>query len=219
MATIRVIVKYTGIIAVTGIFLATIFRQSSFASELSYSSASAYPLLQLQNHKVYLPIILSNYPLIEADAPPCRWSRTPGGYVAIAYKQGDRLQTPGSLWRIAFEAAVSDWSGSQTKVYYYYSTNGPTIINTYYANDGYGGYAQPYCNGTVTTQYEIYGNSYYSHTSNEYHAYAGHETGHGQSIGHISNPGVIALLGYNPNPNIYYTPQPSDVNFVNQIYP
>jgi hypothetical protein len=189
------------------------------ASGQSLLSATIDEFYPTQNHKVYLPIVLNNYPLIEVDAPPCRWSRTPGGYVAIAYKWGSRLQTPGTSWRVAFEAATSDWTALPTKVYFYYSSNGPTIINTYYANDGYGGYAQPYCNGTVTSRYEIYGNSYYSHTTNEYHAYAGHETGHGQSIGHISNAGVIALMGFNPNPNVYYTPQPSDTNFVNQIYP
>jgi hypothetical protein len=65
----------------------------------------------------------------------------------------------------------------------------------------------------------IEGNTFYGETTNGYHAYAGHETGHGQSIGHIANSGLIALMGYNPDIEVYFMPQPSDIDFVNQIYP
>ena len=212
------LLKHIKIIAMIYVSL-VVFLIGSSASVQSSLSANTEKFYPTQDHKIYLPIILHNYPLIEVDAPPCRWARTPGGYVSIAYKWGDRLQTPGSSWRVAFEAATSDWTALPTKVYFYYSSNGPTIINTYSANNGYIGYAQPFCNGTVTSRYEIYGNSYYNHTPNGYRARAGHETGHGQSIGHISNAGVIALMGFNPDPNVYYTPQPADTNFVNQIYP
>jgi hypothetical protein len=80
--------------------------------------------------------------------------------------------------------------------------------------------ATPYCNGAETSSYLIEGNSFYTYfSSNQYHAYAGHETGHGLSLGGIANQGLIALMGYNPDGNIYFTPQPPDIVFVNQIYP
>ena len=94
-----------------------------------------------------------------------------------------------------------------------------TVFDTYAASDGTGGYAQPYCYGSITTGYDVYGNTYYSRTINGAHAFAGHETGHGQSIGHISNTDIISLMGYNPDIEVYFTPQPPDVNFVNVIYP
>jgi hypothetical protein len=65
----------------------------------------------------------------------------------------------------------------------------------------------------------IEGNIFYDHTTNGFRAYAGHETGHGQSIGHVADTGVIALMGTNPDVETYFTPQPVDIDFVNQIYP
>jgi len=208
------------VVAIIVICLSLVILGKSFsASADALSTANISIMNDFGDYKVFLPIIMKDYPLIETGGPPCRWSRDSGGYVPISYKWGDRLQTPGSDWRVAFEAAISDWYYLPTRIIFYESSDGPTIFNTYSADDNYGGYAQPHCDGTVTSGYEVYGNTNYSHTTNQYHAYAGHETGHAQSIGHISNPGVIALMGYNPDNNIYFTPLTSDVNFVNQIYP
>ncbi len=194
-------------------------QESISTSAQVLSIVASSELNDFGDYKVYLPIIMNNYPLIETQAPPCRWSRDSGDYVPIAYKWGDRLQTPGSTWRVAFEAAINDWYYLPTRIIFYESSDGSTTFNTYLADDNYSGYAQPHCDGTVTSGYEAYGNINYDHTTNQYHAIAGHETGHTQSIGHISNPGVIALMGYNPDNNIYFTPLTSDVSFVNQIYP
>lgn len=71
----------------------------------------------------------------------------------------------------------------------------------------------------MTTRYDVFGNSYYTKTINGYHATAGHETGHSQSIGHYSDPTVIALMGNNPDIEIYFTPQQADITFVNLVYP
>lgn len=175
---------------------------------------------QLQNVKVFIPVVMKE-PLVieEISLPGCRWSRTPGGFIAISYKWGDRLQVPGSSWRSAFEAAANDWTSLSTKAYFYYSPSSLNIFNTYNADDGNGGYAVGYCYGTETSHYEMLGNSYYNRTTNQYRAYANHEVGHGQSIGHIANPGLISIMGYNPDPDTFYRPQYSDVVFVNQIYP
>lgn len=90
---------------------------------------------------------------------------------------------------------------------------------SYFAQVTYGGKATPYCNGAVTSMYLIEGNTFYDHTANGYNAYAGHETGHGQSIGHIDDTGIIALMGNNPDIEIFFKPQFPDIDFVNQIYP
>jgi len=176
-----------------------------------------------QNNLLYLPIIVKEYPITESGAPACRWPRNYGSSdISILYKWGSNLQTPGSNWRMAFESGISDWNNATTYIYFYEHPWGIVIFNTYYLNDGLGGYAVPHCNGTITTGYDVYGNLYSDQTGgwtvNIRHAYAGHETGHSQSIGHIVNS-AIALMGTNPDPNVYFIPQPIDINFVNQIYP
>lgn len=169
-----------------------------------------------QNHRIYLPLVIKSVP--EVDIPPCRWPHNVGTYTGISYKWGNRLQTPGTLWRIAFESAISDWSGAPTKLYFYYSSSGTTIFNTYSMQDGRGGYASIACSGSTTTGVSVFGNVYYDPGNNNIrHAYAGHETGHAQSIGHIACC-EIALMGNNPDPNIYFTPQQIDIALVNQIY-
>jgi hypothetical protein len=174
------------------------------------------PASPQQDHRIYLPLVIKFVP--EVDIPPCRWPHTAGTYTGIAYKWGDRLQTPGTLWRNAFEAAISDWSGSPTKLYFYYSSNGSTIFNTYYADDNYGGYAAITCSGSATVGVDVFGNVFNDPGDDDIrHAYAGHETGHSQSIGHISSD-EIALMGYNPDPSVYFTPQQIDIALVNQIY-
>lgn len=169
-----------------------------------------------QEYRIYLPIVFKS--VIEIDIPPCRWPDVVGSYTGIAYKWDDRLQTPGSLWRNAFEAAISDWSSAPTKLYFYSSSNGSTVFNTYNIQDGRGGYTIITCIGSETVGVNVFGNVYYDPgNDNIRHAYAGHETGHAQSIGHISS-NEISLMGYNPDPNMYYMPQQIDVALVNQIY-
>ncbi len=166
---------------------------------------------------------MKEYPIKESGAPTCRWQRNYGSNdISIFYKWGSNLQTPGGDWRIAFESGISDWNNTHTQISFYEHIWGNVILNTYTLNDGLGGYAVPHCNGTVTTGYDVYGNQYtdqsYGWTTNMRHAYAGHETGHSQSIGHIVSS-AIALMGNNPDNNVYFTPQPIDINFVKQIYP
>lgn len=191
----------------------------STAYPIEGKSLSSRPS-QVQNVKVFIPVLMSEPLVIEEENPPgCRWSRTPGGFIAISYKWGDRLQVPGTSWRTAFEAAAYDWTSLSTKVYFYYSSSSLNVFNTYSADDGNGGQAFGYCSGTVTSHYEMLGNVYYSQTTNQYRAYSNHEAGHGQSIDHIANPGLISIMGYNPDPDIFYRPQSADVVFVKQVYP
>lgn len=160
----------------------------------------------------------------ETGAPPCRWPHTYGGghTTYVTYLWGSNLQTPGSLWRNAFGASLGDWNSLSTLMRYTYDSYGDVIVNTYYAQDGNAGYAQPYCNYSTTYAYDVMGNTYYdivnSYTNNHRRSVSGHELGHGFSLGHISSADGIALLGYNPDPNVYYVPRTPDVNLVNQVY-
>jgi hypothetical protein len=84
--------------------------------------------------------------------------------------------------------------------------------------DGRVGYASIACSGSTTVGVNVFGNVYYDPGNNNMrHAYAGNETGHAQSIGHIACC-EIALLGNNPDPSIYFTPQQIDIALINQVY-
>jgi hypothetical protein len=154
------------------------------------------------------------------DVPISRWPHDAGSFTTLYYKWGDNLQVPRSLWRNAFTAALNDWSIVPTKMYFEYSPNGSIVINTYNMQDGNRGHADIISdlNTGYTIGGNVFGNVFYDPGNNNMrHATAGHETGHSQSIGHIGDS-EIALLGYNPDPSIYFIPQPIDIALVNQIY-
>lgn len=153
----------------------------------------------------------------EEWTPPCRWD-PPGYYVLIHYKWGDNLQYPGSAWRNAFEAAIADWQ-SHTKAAFYYTSSGSVTFNTYWADDGAGGHCHMYCNGSVMTGALAEGNLYPVMTQNQRQAYGAHETGHTLGLGHLSQGDGIAIMGYNPDGNVYYTVRQPDIDYINQVYP
>lgn len=156
----------------------------------------------------------------EVDQPGCRWSHVYGSSSTtwVSYQWGDRLQSAGTWWRTAFEASISDWNGTPTRMRLYEESYGAIYLNTYYADDNLSGYAQPYCSGSTTYAYDVLANSENTHyTANVRRSVTGHELGHGLSLGHISDSG-IALLGNNPDPNLYYTPRQLDIDLVNQVY-
>lgn len=174
---------------------------------------------QTASKRFYTPVITS--PVPESEAPPCRWPQNYAGLVNLQYKWGNGLQTPGTPWRTAFENAASSWSSTNTKVLFSYSASGSITIHTYNLDDSKDGYAIPGCGGDgVPINYNVNANTFYSGnwSSNRRQALAGHELGHSSSIGHIATSTAISLMGTNPNPDVYYTPQPLDITFVNEIY-
>lgn len=156
----------------------------------------------------------------EGDPLPCgRWPYASGGTFVVSYAWGNRLQDPGTSWRSAFEAAVNDWNAVSGYIKYG-AGGGRAAFNTYSAQDGRAGVTNWTCQSGQMTYAEVLGNVAYAQSGNTYHAIAGHEAGHGLALGHITDPPpTISLMGYNPDANLYYTPQPPDVQLLNQVYP
>lgn len=191
------------------------FRPLLFASVLA---AAFLMFIQLP------PSTTSAQGVSEYDVPPCRWGKSPGQIRNLSYNWGSNLAPyPNAFWRIAFQSSVSDWNNTSTPFWLYETSSGSANLNLdiYYQVGGGAGYAQPTCSGSTTTHYTVRGNSYHYTGSGNYNrrrSVTGHELGHGHSVGHI-NSSQIALLGYNPDPNVYYTPRSLDVQLIQQVYP
>ncbi len=180
------------------------------------------------NYCIYLPIVLNYYPVPETDIPSCRWAFNPGQILYITYKWGDRLQSPGALWRNAFETGLNSWNYTSTPVWYYFDNSSANIVNTYDDETNNRGITYITCivNGP-TLKVEVLGNVWWDdhddYTVEQRRGIATHELGHGLSIGHIPNDYPFPSLMYKITPldffSTIYDPQPSDISLVNQIYP
>lgn len=172
----------------------------------------------LQNHYVYLPIVIKSIP--EIDLPSCRWYKPNNSGLGIPYYWGNTLQTPGTPWRIAFETAILDWNLAPTNLYFYYYEDGFVTFNTYsLAEDPFYGYAQISCFDGYTRSVDVFGNLAHDTGNISFrHGTAGHETGHAQSIGHISAIEIALMNKEIIDPYNIFTPQLSDIQLVNQIY-
>lgn len=189
------------------------------ANDLRFPAvARSSPISQGQTSYVYLPLIVRS--IREIDVA-CRWSHQPATTTYVTYRWGDRLQTPGTLYRNAFQSSVMDWNSILTKMRLSFSSTGDIELNTYSSQDGRAGVTRLYCDGQLLTSAEVLANIYYEsgRTNNSRRAITGHELGHGLGLGHIPEEEGIALMGYNPDSNVYYTPQNLDIGLMNQVYP
>jgi hypothetical protein len=151
-----------------------------------------------------------------------------GQYLFIPYDWGNYLQTPGTLWREAFEIGLSTWDGAGTMVLYYYYSGSENTINIYYDETALNrGITYIHCLGKTTVQVEVEGNGYWDlqdgYSDVQRRGIATHELGHGMSIGHIPNWYSHVSLMYKSTPLEFFTtifiPQLSDIILVGQIYP
>lgn len=149
------------------------------------------------------------------DNPLCRWPYTVGVRKWLYYKWGNWVDTE---WKAAYNASVVDWNTATDRVGYGYSTGATNTFNMYYSADGRGGYAVWYCSGSTMTKTGAWVNDYYDPgNSNIRQSRTGHKLGHGVSLGHSTvSP---SLMGPNPDPNVYYTPQQDDRNGVYDRFP
>jgi hypothetical protein len=145
------------------------------------------------------------------------WPHTYGHLLSLGYKWGSNLQTPGSWWRNAFEASLSDWNQTPTNVSFYSNSNGPVTMNTYNEDDGRSGKTIWSCSGSTLVSAVSMGNVFNtSSNANVRRSVSGHELGHAIGLGHSY---YFALMGYNPDPSTYYVPQQDDIDGVNVLYP
>jgi hypothetical protein len=147
--------------------------------------------------------------------PPCRWPYTVGVKKTLYYKWGNFVDDD---WKAAYNISAVDWTGATNRVGFGYSTSATNTFNMYYSIDGRGGYAVWNCSGTTMTRSDAWVNDYYDTGNNNIRrSTTGHEMGHVASLGH-SNV-TPALMGGNPDPNIYYVPQQDDKNGVYDRFP
>lgn len=178
------------------------------------------------NYSLFLPLTTISIP--EIDIPPCRWPYYSGQILYISYKWGSNLQTPGTLWRTAFETGLSEWNMTSTPIWYYHNSVSDNSINTYYDETASNrGYAVIHCVEKYTVLVEIFGNAGLdvvdSYTISQRRGIATHELGHGISIGHIPNSHSQDALMYKYTSlsffSTIYVPQAPDILLVSQIYP
>lgn len=149
------------------------------------------------------------------DNPPCLWSYTPGVKKTLWIKYGNWVDTK---WKTAYSLSAAAWSGATDRVGYSWSSGAQNTLNQYYSLDNRGGYVVWYCSGSTMVRFDAWVNDYYDPGElNRRRAQVGHELGHGLSLGHsVISP---SLMGPNPDPSIYYTPQPDDINGIYHRFP
>jgi len=154
----------------------------------------------------------------EYDTPSCRWARQPDGTLSVSWNYGTYIQSY-PAWKTAFQQSAADWDNALTKLRLYYTSDAFITCNAYYEQSSAAGRGWvSCCSGSACAGYaeaNVYSTG--SYTTNMRRSLSGHELGHALALGHIyEGP---SLMGSNPDPETYYTPQSLDVQFFNQVYP
>ena len=167
-------------------------------------------------------------PYYETDVPPCRWSgasssgttkelqyvidgSVPSGWhfgVAVIKSDWNNTSVPFNFTNIA--SGLPGWKMKLQAGYYGQNTNS----NTWYSCAG----------GNVHDNPVISINRSLSAVESNYNyrrGHIGHEFGHSMVFGHISTAGqpLTTLMGYNPDPYQYVTPQSGDQQTIRSAYP
>ncbi|MDE7218292.1 MAG: matrixin family metalloprotease [Oscillospiraceae bacterium] len=141
---------------------------------------------------------------------------------SASFVWGDRIDTPGSVIRNAWESAISDWA-SASSCDFYSSSNSVNELNSFYESSSslYGRTKLTY---DITTD-AIYiasfeakinaGNSSISR-SNVARSTANHEFGHLLGINDLSSG--TAIMNTNRERSTIYIPQTDDINGVAAVY-
>jgi hypothetical protein len=152
----------------------------------------------------------------EHFAPPCRWPHTAGATTTLTYKWETNLSTPGTPWRNAFDAALTDWNAAATKMRFAFSSSGSITMRLYTDTEpgAVRGGATATCSGSTTTGYAVRVNDAFPVSK----IIAAHEIGHSIGIGHIATQPSRAIMYRSPDTSLT-TIQPLDIELVNLIYP
>ena len=156
--------------------------------------------------------------------PASAWVHHPGWWaeqsneVPVTYRWGSNLQGP-SAWRTAFARARDDWNTRPTKVQWSHYESSLNIWNTYWADDGWYGYASWVLHSNDNFYWcDAFGNTYggYSTTDNQRRSTAGHELGHCLGLAHSNVPDAIMRSGRNRD--VIFSPWQDDVDGINAKY-
>jgi hypothetical protein len=150
------------------------------------------------------------------DNPPCYWSYTSGQRKTLYWQYGS--SNIFDEWRQAYSASLIDWTNATNRVGFTWSSSASNKLYMYVSIDGRGGYTIWSCSGSIMVKFDADVNDYYDPgTANTRRSITGHELGHGVSLGHsYFGP---ALMGDNPDPETYYTPQWDDQEGIYDRFP
>ncbi len=140
--------------------------------------------------------------------------------ITVTYKWGDRLTQPGVI-KNGYIYALSDWNSMQMRINFSESSSSSNVLNSYTVTSSseYG-----YCNSSYNTSTNTYnyflafvntGNTHISE-SNVARSVAGHELGHGISLGE----GNVAdtLMDQGRDRTVTYRPTRDELDGINTIY-
>lgn len=145
-----------------------------------------------------------------------------GTLTTINYDWGSYLQYQNNPWRMAATSSIWDWNAKSSRIDYSWGNDETVLIDLYYDSSpgSEGGICVWYFNSSYLIYAEVLQNSYYSwYSTNQMRSATGHELGHGLGLGHILNTDTIALMGNNPDTNLYFMPQLADIYLLNIVYP
>jgi hypothetical protein len=171
--------------------------------------------------------IIATIALLGAYAPtanayvlgPCTWPHTTGQSVYLWYQWGGQIDAAapdGISWRQAFVTGANNWTYSATLVYVQAGGANYTF-DTYSAPNGTYGTTNTVWNTQTATCTYVQSSGNRGHQMTQYEAgdTAGHEIGHGLTLGESLDASALMYSAYN---GVMY-PQADDINGVNAMYP
>ena len=140
--------------------------------------------------------------------------------ITVTYRWGDRLTQP-SVIKSGYIYALSDWNSMQMRINFSESSTSKNVLNSYTVTSSteYGYCTSNYNSSTMTYNYFLaYVNSGNTHIteSNVARSVAGHELGHGISLGE----GDVAdtLMDQGRDRTATYRPAQDELDGINTIY-